>query len=428
MPKLTKRLINARTTDPEREQFVWDSELRGFGIRIKPSGAKAWLIQYRNIHRQTRRMVIGKVGTLTPHEARELARDALASVAKGCDPSSERHKTKDAVTVSALCDWYLREARKGALLGKSGHRIKDSTLDMDESRIETHVKPLTGKRVVATLTLDDFEKMQAAIAAGRTTKARSGRGGAASGGAAVAGRTVGMLHAIFAHGVRRRLIASNPATGVRKSASKRRSRRLSLEEISALGRAMREAAATGENSTGLRAIRAMLLTGLRRMEVLTLRTASIGQTPRGGFVTLSDTKTGPQVRPIGQRALALLQSAAGNSEWIFPADRGNGHFVGVVKVLNRVCKRAGLSKISPHILRHSFASIAGDLGFSKLTIAGLLGHSQRGSTESYVHLDIALLAAAEGVSAHIANILDGVAKADIIPLREIGSKTVQNAS
>jgi site-specific recombinase XerD len=96
---------------------------------------------------------------------------------------------------------------------------------------------------------------------------------------------------------------------------------------------------------------------------------------------------------------------------LFPADRGDGHFVGVVKVLDRICARAGLKDVSPHVLRHTFSSIAGDLGFTKLTIAGLLGHSAKGDTESYVHLDTALLAAADHVSGYIAAAMDGTAPA-----------------
>lgn len=422
MPKLTKRTVDALPKSPDRELFVWDSELKGFGIRIKPSGVSTWIIQYRNEHGQTRRLALGKVGTLTPNEARVRARDQLAGVAKGGDPSGDRRKAKDAVTVAELCDWYIEQARNGALLGKQGRRIKSSTLDMDSSRIETHVKPLVGNRVVASLTADDIEKMQAAIIAGKTAKHRAnkGRGGAASGGAGVAGRTVGMLHAIFAHGVRKRMIPNNPATGARKAAWQRRKRRLTTIELKALGEAMRVAASEGENKTGLRAIRAMLLTGFRRMELLALRHTSVGLAPHGGFVSFEDTKTGQQVRPISRRTLELFNETKGESEWVFPADRGEGHFVGVVKVLNRVCARAGLNDVSPHVLRHTFASVAGDLGYTKLTIAGLLGHAASGDTESYVHLDTALTAAVGAVSSHIADLLDGVSAADVVEFRPRG--------
>jgi integrase len=76
-------------------------------------------------------------------------------------------------------------------------------------------------------------------------------------------------------------------------------------------------------------------------------------------------------------------------------------------VLDRVCARAGLEGVTPHVLRHTFASIAGDLGFSELTIAGLLGHSPRGVTQGYIHLDTALVTAAEKVAMEIATILNG---------------------
>ncbi|MGO8847419.1 MAG: hypothetical protein ACLQFI_19205, partial [Methylocella sp.] len=72
-----------------------------------------------------------------------------------------------------------------------------------------------------------------------------------------------------------------------------------------------------------------------------------------------------------------------------------------------ICLKARLKDVTPHVLRHTFASVAGDLGFSELTIAGLLGHSARGVTQGYVHLDTALVVAADRVSSEIAKMLDG---------------------
>src|SRR6185437_9469351 len=99
--------------------------------------------------------------------------------------------------------------------------------------------------------------------------------------------------------------------------------------------------------------------------------------------------------------------ARSGSPFVFPADWGDGHFIGVVRVLDRVSRRAQLMDVTPHVLRHTFASVAGDLGFSELTIAGLLGHSARGITQRYVHLDAALGVAADRVSAEIEKMLDG---------------------
>ena len=91
---------------------------------------------------------------------------------------------------------------------------------------------------------------------------------------------------------------------------------------------------------------------------------------------------------------------------MFPADWGEGHFIGVIRVLDRICKRAKLLGVTPHVLRHTFASIAAELGFSELTIAGLLGHASQGVTQRYVHLDAALVLAADRVSHHIVQLLD----------------------
>jgi integrase len=362
MGKLTKRTIEALKPKAAADVFLWDSELKGFGVRMKPSGAASFLIQYRTRHGQTRRLALGKVGTLTPDEARAAARRRLATVADGADPSAERHASRGAITVAELCDWYLEQAKAGRLLGKNGRPIKGSTLDMDRSRIEAHVKPLIGRRAVAGLTLDDIEQLQADIAEGRTAKGREGRGGNTTGGGAVAGRTVGMLHAIFEQGKRRKKILSNPADGVRKMVGGRRKRRLSVAELEAFGCAMRDAAADSENATGLAAIRALLLTGFRRMEVLAMRREWLDERERS--VHFPDTKSGEQVRPIGRAALKALQSVSKRDgcPYVFPSDLedSGGHFVGVVKVLERLAGRAGLKDVSPHVLRHTFSSVAGD--------------------------------------------------------------------
>ena len=149
MSKLTKRVIDALRPDPKHDVFKWDAgdgALKGFGVRVKPSGVASYFVQYRNKEGRTRRLVLGRVGELTPHEARQLAADKLKEVRTGADPSAERHATRGAITISELCDIYVADA-KG--------RIKPSTLAMDRSRIECHVKPLIGRRTVGALTRRD---------------------------------------------------------------------------------------------------------------------------------------------------------------------------------------------------------------------------------------------------------------------------------
>ncbi len=170
---------------------------------------------------------------------------------------------------------------------------------------------------------------------------------------------------------------------------------------------MREAASEGEHPTGLAAVRLMLLTGFRRMEVLGLERLWFSR--KEHCIRFPDTKSGAQIRVLGEAAMDCIESLPGGdgSRFFFPADWGDGHFIGVVRVLDRVCLKAKLKDVTPHILRHTFASVAGDLGFSELTIAGLLGHSARRVTQRYVHLDTALVVAADHVSAEIGQMLDG---------------------
>lgn len=410
MAKITKRAVDALQPSKVQDVFIWDSELRGFGVRVKPSGVKTFLIQYRNVEGRTRRLVLGQYGALTPENARDLARDKLAGVAKGEDPSAERHAVRAGMSVSEVCDWYLEEAEAGRILGRNRRPIKGSTLKMDRSRIETHIKPLLGARLVSGLTLRDIEGMQADIAAGKSARGRkAGRGGRSTGGQGVASRTVGTLRGLLGHAARLNVVGRNPAEGVRQLAVERRQRRLSDDELRTLGKTMKELAAKGEHPTGLAAIRLMLLSGFRRMEVLGLHGAWANRQDHS--VRFPDTKSGAQVRVLGEAAFSCIGAASGRegSPFVFPADWGDGHFIGVVRVLDRVCAAAKLKDVTPHVLRHTFASVAGDLGFSELTIAGLLGHSARGVTQGYVHLDTALVVAADRVAAHIAELLDGAA-------------------
>jgi integrase len=417
MPKLTKRTVDTIRPDPAGDVFKWDSgdgAIKGFGVRMKPSGIASYLVQYRNQEGRTRRLVLGRVGTLTPDEARTLAGEALKKVAKGGDPSGDRKAARNAMTVAELCDWYLSEAKAGRIVGKKGRPIKASTLAMDRSRIEQHVKPLIGRRALSGLTAADIEDMQAAIARGKTAKARpkNGRTGKTSGGRGVAARTVGMLAAIMAHA----RVPNNPTRGVRRYADGKNKRFLTIEEIGALGNAMREAEAEGGSRIGIAAVRALLLTGCRRHEILALSVSWFDAKAR--CIRFGDTKSGEQNRPLGLAAAEFLSSRPNKGGWLFPAARGDGHFIGIARVLADLSERAGLRGVSPHTLRHSFGSIAAELGFSEITIAGLLGHAARGVTQRYSHVpDSALLAAADRVSARIAAALDGTTGAKVLPMQ-----------
>ncbi|MBZ9703238.1 MULTISPECIES: tyrosine-type recombinase/integrase [unclassified Mesorhizobium] len=407
MGKLTKRAVDAHTPPVRGQTFLWDGEIRGFGLRVVPSGLKTFIVQYRNVEGRTRRMAIGRYGVMTVEQARDQAKVKLGAVAGGSDPAAENASLREAITVTEVCDWYLAEAEAGRILGRRHRPIKTSTLAMDRSRIETHIKPLLGRRQVRALKLGDIEAMQSDIAGGRTAKPRGvGRGGATTGGAGVAARTVSTLQSLFAHAVRLDVITSNPAVGVRKRAGKKKERRLSVTEIKRLGEAMRFAERNDEHPVGLAGVRLMLLTGFRISEVQGMKRAWLHADQ--GYVHFPDTKSDGQVRAIGSRAadLAGSQPVRRHCPYVFPSDIGDGHFTATKSCLARLCAGANIEGVTPHTLRHTFGSVAGDLGFSELTIAALLGHAARGVTQGYVHIDEALKLAATRTCEEIASLLE----------------------
>ncbi|MFG1316229.1 Arm DNA-binding domain-containing protein [Xanthobacter autotrophicus] len=146
--------------------------------KVVASGLKTFVVQYRNAQGRSRRILIGRYGVMTLEEARREAKTVLGRIARGVDPLEEKQAAaSDAITVAEVCDWYLAEAEAGRILGKRRRPIKASTLAMDRSRIDVHIRPLLGKRAVSALKLGDIEGAQADIAAGKTSKPRDGRRG-----------------------------------------------------------------------------------------------------------------------------------------------------------------------------------------------------------------------------------------------------------
>jgi integrase len=417
--KLTIRTMATIAADATRDIYVWDDSLAGFGLRVKPSGVASFMLQFRNAEGTSRRMTLGKVGVLAPEQARKVAREKLAEVARGHDPCADRQSARTAPTVAEVCEWYLVSARAGRLLGRRGRPIKASTLEMDASRIRTHVLPLLGCWKVNSLGPDDIRDFVNAVKSGRTAKSRVGRGGETTGGDGAAARTVGMLRTIFAHAMRehpdRKNFRFNPCDGVKRPADGKQRHFLSLAELTVLGTALR---AESEVSTGVDVIRFLVMTGLRRMEALALRWSWMDGKSR--CIRFEDTKSGAQLRPIGTAAANLLDSRRRLDEgpWVFPAERGAGHFVGLPKALARVCARGGLEGVSVHVLRHTFAAVAAEMGFSELTIAGLLGHTLPSVTARYAHVpDRALALAADAVASRVSAALDGKdISTEIVPL------------
>lgn len=420
------RVVNALQPHLTRRAVIYfDDRIPGLGVRVMRSGAKSWVLKYRNKHSEQRLYTIGTAGRngMNPGDARKRAGALKTRIDNDADPQAEKHSARHGMKVEELCDQYL-EAEKG--------RIKASTLAVDRSRIERHVKPLLGKRAVASLTRRDIEKFLNDVIAGKSVAKvnpdRQKRGGMARGGPGVAARSVSMLGTILERAVQDGVLAGNPVRGVKRPKDNAKKPPFSFRAVASTGEAIRAREVTLENVSGLRAIRFLMLTGLRRMEALTLTWGMVDV--RARCIRFADTKSGAQTRPIGRAALEWLASFepkhAKPSDYVFPGAQGGKHLVGLPKVWERVAKEAGIADVSLHGLRHWFASTAADMNFSELTIAGLLGHRVKGVTARYATTpDSALLIAADRVSLRIAAVLDGQeAGSNVVPFDSASASAV----
>ena len=136
--------------------------------------------------------------------------------------------------------------------------------------------------------------------------------------------------------------------------------------------------------------------------------------PMGGYVAFPDTKSDAQFRAIGPEAIKIVvaQPEIAGCPYVFPASNGEGPFTAVSDCLARLCRSASIEGVTPHTLRHTFGSMAGELGFSELTIRAMLGHASQSVTQDYVHIDEAVKLAVSRTSDEIAKHLEtGVRKA-----------------
>jgi integrase len=190
-----------------------------------------------------------------------------------------------------------------------------------------------------------------------------------------------------------------------RPADGRRERRLSDEEYAALGAGLRKAAAEGVWPAAVAAARFLALTGWCSGEALGLDWREVDLARR--TARLADTKTGESIRPLSNAACDVLRDLSRSGDLAFPPTRGAGRMSGFRKFWDHIAKLGELSAdVTPHVLRHSYASLAADIGYSEPTIAVLVGHKGYTITSRYVHsADAVLLAAADAVARRTAELM-----------------------
>ena len=297
--KITKTVADRAYPAVGSDFFIWDSQLVGFGLRVRRSGAKSFVIQYRNANGRSRRLTLGKYGEkFTAEEARNKAKRYLIEAANGADPAEARRSDRNAQTIKELCEEYLDKAEKGLLLTRRGNAKKPSTIYTDRGRIDRHIIPLLGSKTIKGLTSSDLRAFVQNVIVGKTAaniKTRRYGRAIVKGGPGVAARTMGMFGAILNYAVEQGYRSDNPARGVVRPAGKRRSIHLDADRYAALGRALRAAEVMAERWQPLAIMRLIALTGCRAGEIINLDRAE------GSVCDLATPRRAPMcVRSVGR--------------------------------------------------------------------------------------------------------------------------------
>lgn len=362
--RITKRIVD-QLTPGEKDVFAWDSEIKGFGVRCRPSGGKFYTLKTRAGGRQ-RWITIGRHGSpWTPDTARTEALRLLGEKAKGTDPASERDRRKKAVTVKELGGRFLAD--------HVAHRCKPKTAHDYRHIVEKLIVPAVGHHNIADLSRADVSRLHHEH---RDTPY-------------LANRCLAVLSKMMnlAEEWGLRADGTNPCRHVKKYRESKRERFLDHEELRRLGKVLADAEANEDESPFfIAAIRLLIFTGARLSEITTLRWNYVDLA--NGVIRLPDSKTGAKNLYLNAAAIDVLEALPhmADNPFMIAGRKVGSHLVEMEKPWQRIRKKAGLENVRIHDLRHSFASMAVGSGMSLPMIGKLLGHTQAQTTARYAHL------------------------------------------
>ncbi len=372
--RISKRLVGQIEAE-ERDVYLWDSELSGFGLKITPTGRKTYLVQYRLGGRagRTRRMTIGRHGVVTPEQARLSAKKLLGEVAAGHDPAKSRDKAKAEKSLGELLEEFFTV--------HVDTKLKQNTADEYHRIKRLHIPKYIKRRQISEVNRSDIAHIH------HNMKDKP----------YAANRTLAVFSKFFnwceKHGSR--IEGSNPCRHIEKYPEKKHERFLSSQELGRLGIALMNAEEKGLATPWMvAAIRLLLFTGARLSEILTLRWEHIQL--ENHQIRLPDSKTGQKSIYLSPPALTVLAELprVHNNPFVICGGKSGNHLINIQRPWRRIRKEAGLEDVRIHDLRHTFASIGAIGGVSLPILGGLVGHSQPQTTARYAHLSADPLMAA----------------------------------
>ena len=339
-------------------------DIPGFGVRVRSSGRKYYVAQFR-ANGRLRRMTLGRHGAVPTETARRRAMAAISEAKGGGDPAAVRDAGRKAATMKALGRRFLEEYVPV--------HCKPSTAYEYRRSVKFFIDPRIGSRKVPDIRRSDIAELHHAL---RETPYQ-------------ANRTLGVLSKMFnlAEMWGLRTDGSNPCRHVKRYKEEKRERFLSAEEFTRLGQVLDEILRDGsETRSAVTAVRLLMLTGCRLSEIQKLCWEHVDLD--AGELRLPDSKSGGRAVPLAPSAVRLLTSLPRDDDnpWVIAGRKPGTHLTDLQHPWRRIRERAGLDDVRIHDLRHSFASRALALGEGLPMIGKLLGHTQVQTTARYAHL------------------------------------------
>ena len=347
---------------------IRDGKLRGFGVRVLPSGRKRFFVHCQHDGERVWK-IVGDAAEIGVGEARSRAAGVLAAIRRG-EPAPSR---PEETVFEHVAETVFERQRR---VWKAG------TLKVNRYYLKNQILPHFAGRPIGDIDTREVRNWFASLHATPVS----------------ADRSMPVLSVIMreAEAMGLRPEGSNPCKGIRRYRRKGRARFLSDDEIRRLSERLSAHAERHPGQVGI--VRLLLLTGCRKSEIVTLRWSDY----RDGHLFLRDSKSGPRTVWLSQPARNILDSLPRTGRWVFPAPGGVGpvstHWLD--EFWWRLRAEAGLDDVRLHDLRHTHASIALRRGETVLAIARLLGHRSPETTLGYTHVaDAMTMDAAETVGA-----------------------------
>jgi integrase len=425
--KLSKRTVDALA--PRDKAFIaFDDDVKGFGVRVMPSGSKTYVLEYRpgagGRGVAKRRLTLGRCGSMTVEQARKAALDALAHIRLGSDPHAAKMGQRTALAVSDLIDAFV--------VGHVGTKLKSGT-GVGYKIALVKVRAVCGSTKAEALSRAQVAALHRSMAATPYQ----------------ANRTLAAISSLYSWGERHGYLPEghgNPARKIGRYREQGRERFLTSDEMVRLGAVLVEGETIGLpyevddtkptakhapkadkrrvklDLFAIAAIRLLILTGARLREILHSKWEHVDF--ECGMIFLPDSKTGRKPVYLSAASLAILASLPRieDNPFVIPGTKPGQPRADLKKPWAAVTKAAGLEGLRLHDLRHSFASVGAGASLGLPVIGKLLGHTQPATTARYAHLDAdPMRRAVETIGITISAALNRKPSAEVIAIKNIKS-------